>query len=736
MAPSPTVSVVVCAHSIQRVDMLEAALGSIARQSTAALETIVVIDHNPELQSRIANSVAATRVLANRRAQGLSGARNTGVDEARGEIVAFIDDDAVAAPDWIERLMAHYADPFVMGVGGRVVPMWPTERPRWLPEEFDWTIGCSYRGLPTSAAAVRNLIGCNMSFRRAVFQCAGLFSEGLGRDGDNAAGCEETELCIRARRMFPNAKIVYAPAAVVSHNIAANRLSWAYFRARCIAEGISKARVVATAGKQGLSSEAAHVRRVLPAGVIRGLADAVFRLDASGLQRAGAIVAGLGYVASSYLRARWSKPRQLSSQPEAFLPIRILDVDRSKPLDAIGGTTETEERYGGALCLVRESGRPIGVVEVPLYGSDMAAARLKPILESVPRPAAVARPLFHGREAPFARVVVATRDRAQSLALTLDTLLAQDYRRYEIVVVDNAPSTAETAELVAGRYRDSGRVRYLREDRPGLGHAHNCGVADADAEIVAFTDDDVIADPHWLGALVTNFADDAVGGVSGLILPAELDTRAQYWTERHGGFGKGFERRIFDLGAHRPKGALFPFAAGSLGSGANMAFRTRVLRAVGGFDGALGAGTIARGGDDLAAFVSVVRAGHQLVYEPEAIVWHKHRRSEAGMHSQAYGYGVGLGAYLTKFALEDPAVLFHYLGALPAAAAHLLNPASGKNARLPDDYPARWKWRERLGILAGGPAYLRSRAAFRTPLKTAATATVERWPSNSEPVGK
>ena len=452
MALSPTVSVVVCAHSIQRVDMLEAALGSIARQSTPALETIVVIDHNPELQSRISNSVAAIHVLANERMRGLSGARNTGVGTARGEIIAFIDDDAVAAPDWIERLSAHYADPYVMAVGGHVVPLWPTTRPRWLPEEFDWTIGCSYRGLPTSTAVVRNLIGCNMSFRRSVFQCVGLFSEGLGRDGDNAAGCEETEFCIRARRMFPSAKIVYAPAAVVSHNIAANRLTWDYYRARCLAEGISKARVVAATGKQGLASEAAHVRQVLPAGVIRGLADAVLRLDATGLQRAWAIVAGLGYVASSYLRARWSKPRQLGSQPQAFLPIRIMDLDRSKPLEPIEGMkAETGEPYGGAFCLVRDGGRPIGVVEFPLYGNDVAADRLKPILASVARPPAVARPLFNGREAPFARVVVATRDRAQSLALTLDTLLAQDYERYEVVVVDNAPSSSETADLVAGK---------------------------------------------------------------------------------------------------------------------------------------------------------------------------------------------------------------------------------------------------------------------------------------------
>jgi len=727
--------VIVCAHSMERADMLAGALRSVAGQSVPAIEAVVVIDHNPALQSRMSESVAGIRVLANTRARGLSGARNTGVSAARGEIVAFLDDDAVAAADWLERMIPHYDDPYVMGVGGSVVPLWPAERPRWLPEEFDWTIGCSYRGLPSSTTVVRNLIGCNMSFRKSLFRCIGLFSEDLGRDGNNAAGCEETEFCIRANRLFPGAKIVYAPASVVSHNVAAERLNAPYFRARCAAEGASKARVVAATGKLALSSEASYVRKVLPAGVIRGLADAAFRLDPAGLQRAAAIVAGLTHVTWSYFRARWSKKTPPSGQADAFLPIRIADLDRAHRLGTLSGANaDTGEPYGGAFCLVREDRRPIGVVEFPLYGRDMAAADLAPILAKVPRPATASRPA-QTYVLPFSRVVVATRDRAHSLVQTLESLLGQDYGHYEIVVVDNAPSSSETADLIAGRYGEVEQIHYRREDRPGLGRAHNCGVADAECEVVAFTDDDVIADPHWLAALVSDFADDAVGCVTGLILPVELETRAQYWTERHGGFGKGFERRVFDLGEHRPKGALFPFAAGSFGSGANMAFRTRVLRDIGGFDAALGAGTHARGGDDLAAFVSVVRAGHQLVYEPEAIIWHKHRRTEAGMHNQAYGYGVGLGAFLTKFALEDPAVVLHYMRALPAAAAHLLNPSSGKNARLPDDYPAAWRWRERLGIAAGVSAYLKSRASVGTVPQQPAAA-LPRWPRESEPVAK
>jgi GT2 family glycosyltransferase len=315
---------------------------------------------------------------------------------------------------------------------------------------------------------------------------------------------------------------------------------------------------------------------------------------------------------------------------------------------------------------------------------------------------------------PFVRVVVATHDRPGSLSTCLDSLLQQDYPRFEIVVVDNAPSSPETAELVRSRYAGAGLVHYIREDQAGLGRAHNTGAADAEASVIAFTDDDVRVDAQWLRALAGSFANaERVGCVTGLILPAELQTRAQFWTERHGGFGKGFERRVFDMQDRPPRDRLFPFTAGAFGSGANMAFRTSALRRIGGFDAALGAGTIARGGDDLAAFYRVVRAGYQLVYEPQGIVWHHHRRSEAGMQRQAYSYGMGLGAYLTSILLEDPRALLRFAAAFPWAVAHMMAPGSPKNSRLPGDYPSSLKWRERLGILAGVPAYFRSRAAVQ-----------------------
>jgi GT2 family glycosyltransferase len=332
---------------------------------------------------------------------------------------------------------------------------------------------------------------------------------------------------------------------------------------------------------------------------------------------------------------------------------------------------------------------------------------------SPPRSATPVVPLGRG-ESPLVSVIVATRDRPASLAACLDSLLRQDYPSFEVVVVDNAPASQETADLIAERYASTGRVRYVREDQPGLGRAHNRGLASTTAPIVAFTDDDVIVDSRWLTALACHLgASGPVACVTGLILPAQLETRAQYWAERHGGFGKGFERKRYDLDAHRTPGRLYPFAAGQFGSGANMAFRADALRRLGGFDPALGAGTPARGGDDLAAFFAVIQAGYQLVYEPEAIVWHHHRKEEAGMRRQAFGYGVGLGAYLTKLVLDRPALLLQLAAAMPAGFAHIFGSSAPKNRRLADDYPAAFVWRERLGIVAGVPLYLRSRAARR-----------------------
>lgn len=404
-------------------------------------------------------------------------------------------------------------------------------------------------------------------------------------------------------------------------------------------------------------------------------------------------------------------------EQELYRPIKIVDLDIARPLADLAMTDpDTGKKYGGVFCLVRRGNRPIKLVEFSFAGDVLPSSKLESLIGSdIDEPATKpsAERLQAGNE-PFLTVVVATRDRAASLSRCLDSLLKQNYHAFDVIVVDNAPSSSLTADLIAARYASTGRIRYLREDRPGLGRAHNSGAGKVTASIAVFTDDDVIADPNWLSAMAANFdASGKVGCVTGLILPAELETRAQFWTERHGGFGKGFERKIYDLQDNRPPGPLFPYAAGEFGSGANMAFSMEAIRRIGGFDPALGAGTLARGGDDLASFLAVVKAGYQLVYEPEAIVWHHHRRDEKGMRQQAFGYGVGLGAYLTKLIIDEPSTALHFLRALPAGLIHMLGPSSPKNQRLPNDYPATLIWRERLGILAGVSGYLRSRAAVK-----------------------
>ncbi|MCB1380887.1 MAG: glycosyltransferase [Alphaproteobacteria bacterium] len=706
------ISVVICGYSNARRDELLASIASIQKQSHAAYEIIVVIDHNDDLLAFMIKSVAGIKAIPNAAEKGLSGARNSGIQAASGDVIAFIDDDAVADADWLMEVERTFAGPDVIGMGGRILPLWPDRAPRWFPEEFYWVIGCSYRGQPEEQAEIRNPIGCNMAFRRSAFDAAGLFQTGVGRLQNNAAGCEETELCIRIKQALPRGRILYTPLARVSHRVSPDRVSFAYFMRRCIAEGRSKARVVALTGAEaGLSSERSYVYRTLPHGVAREFLSGILRLDPWGPVRAITIVFGFLFTTYGFVRASW-RGGQLQAAP-AFRPYKICDIETTEPLAPVRLADHTGAvTYGGLYCLLRRKGRPAGLVEMTTDAAVVGAGELQALIDGAcvageGDETSPAVPLDHP---PAISVVIATRERAESLRRTLESLLVQDYSDFDIVVVDNAPVTPHTRELIDQRYRQTGRVSYVVEPVPGLGQAHNRGLAMAMGRIIAFTDDDVIVDKGWLKAIAAAFIRDPQAGcVTGLIMPAELETRAQYWTEKHGGFGKGFKSRTCDLGANRQPGPLYPYTAGQFGSGANMSFRAEVLRSVGGFDPALGAGTFARGGDDLAAFLAVIQSGHRIVYEPAAIVWHFHRRGEDGMRRQAFSYGVGLGAYLTKQIIERPSTMFTYLGVLPAGLVHILGRGSEKNRRLPADYPTGLRWRERLGILFGFPAYIVSR---------------------------
>jgi len=310
------ISVVICAYTLDRWSDIQRAIGSVASQRSPVHETILVVDHNDDLMRRAVDELAGITVVANREERGLSGARNSGVALARGEVVAFLDDDAAAAPDWSECLSAGYTDGSVLGVGGKSEAAWVEGRPAWFPAEFDWVVGCSYVGMPAERASVRNMIGSNMSLRRAVFEQVGGFDSRIGRVGANPVGCEETELCIRAVAAWPEGQIVYEPMAHVTHTVPASRGSWRYFRSRCLAEGRSKAVVARLAGRRaGLATERSYVRRVLPAAVARDLRIALTQRRRDPAVRALAVVAGLGLTTLGFLRGM-STERAVALSPE------------------------------------------------------------------------------------------------------------------------------------------------------------------------------------------------------------------------------------------------------------------------------------------------------------------------------------------------------------------------------------------------------------------------------------
>lgn len=299
-----SLTVVICAYTLERWDDLTAAVHSVERQTVPVAQVVVVVDHNEELLHQSDQAFPNARVLANAGPTGLSAGRNTGVSVSTGDVVAFLDDDAAADSTWAERLLAAYTDDAVVGVGGLVLPDWRAPRPRWFPEEFLWVVGCSYRGQPTQRAEVRNAIGANMSFRRSVFERTGGFDLTVGRVGKDAAGCEETEFSLRAASASPGGRILLEPAAVVRHAVTPQRTTRAYYRARCRAEGRSKAIVSSLAGpQQALSAERTYTTRTLPTAVLRGLGQAVVG-DVAGAQRAWAVCEGFVLTASAYARGR------------------------------------------------------------------------------------------------------------------------------------------------------------------------------------------------------------------------------------------------------------------------------------------------------------------------------------------------------------------------------------------------------------------------------------------------
>ncbi|MFW0796615.1 glycosyltransferase [Gordonia sp. CPCC 205515] len=310
-----------------------------------------------------------------------------------------------------------------------------------------------------------------------------------------------------------------------------------------------------------------------------------------------------------------------------------------RPRDEAVCVAPASDGYRNARVLIRDGLTPLQFVDAAIDGGRVRVPLPLTAPDTAPEVAL-----------PPMSVVLCTRERPDDLRGSLASLLTVDYPDFEIIVVDNAPTTDATARVVAEVGDD--RVRRIVEPVAGLASARNAGLRAATHDIVAFTDDDVVADPAWLRGLALGFSrSDDIACVCGLVPSGELRTMPQAYFDWRVSWADNIESRVYSMAQPPEDVPLFPFQVGVYGTGANFAVRRQAIVDLGGFDERLGAGTRTRGGEDLDIFFRVLTAGHGLATEPSSIIWHRHRSDNAALMSQARGYGVGLGAWLTKVAV-------------------------------------------------------------------------------------
>lgn len=412
------------------------------------------------------------------------------------------------------------------------------------------------------------------------------------------------------------------------------------------------------------------------------------------------------------------EPWGASRRPGRARIDRVVDVERRVEIDADGGPlavgeidldtgecsfhdgVEAVARVDRAFMLLRSGGWPVGAEVLPISDGRPHPSLVRELSVEMPTPrrrgASTGDPMT---------IVVCTRDRPEKLMASLPRLVELLGDGRELIVVDNAPRDARTAEVVS-RFGDA--VRYVVESTPGLSRARNCGLDAATGKYVTFTDDDVLPDPAWLDVIDATFAsNDGAVCVSGTVLPASLMTIAERRFQEFGGYQRSFGELRMHLSMNPWPSKIFPFQPRLVGTGANMSFRAEALRAIGGFDTALGAGTPSRGGEDIDIGIRLLLAGHLIVRQPAAVIWHHSHPGDAELEAQLEDYGCGLASAFTKFATNRSTapMLFRRL---PYGLSTLMRSDSIKNESRSASYPASLRNAELRGMRSGPRAYARS----------------------------
>lgn len=385
-------------------------------------------------------------------------------------------------------------------------------------------------------------------------------------------------------------------------------------------------------------------------------------------------------------------------------PLRLRTAVREVHLEHLESGLADLQGYERSLIVFRFRGTVVGQAWLPVKEGCVSASQLRAKLATVAWP--VWQRLMEDADPVYSSlttsVVVCTRDRTADLAQCLPGLLKLAAQGHEVIVIDSCPSDDSTARLVASY----AAIRYICEPRPGAGIARNRGLLAATKEIVAFTDDDAQIDTGWLAALLRNFDDPLVALVTGITMPLELETEAQLWFEQTNGFARGFVRKQFDATT------LNPLAAGLVGASVNVAIRRCVLAEVGLFDEALGPGTVSRSGEDHEFFYRILARGYRVVYEPAALVWHRHRREWKSLRRTIYGYGVGVFAWWMRALLIEKEWTLLKWAPRWFWEHHIRNLIRAILKR-PDHVPLDLALAEIQGALAGPGSYLRSRRLLR-----------------------